>query len=633
MPLPHGAPLLSRISSYPSIMSFLHRRLLPSALGLAIALPASLSALPLRFGSFEGSIDSTLSIGGAWRVQDRDRAFYGITSVGGNPPAPGYQYSVNADDGNLNYNTGLFSAAVKGTHDLELRSGDFGVFVRGSWFYDTEQQDGDRARRPLTDAAKGRVGYDAKLLDAYVVGRFEVGGRKLTVRGGNLVLSWGESTFIQNGINVVNPIDVAKLRVPGSELKEALAPVPMISFSYPISDELTVEGFYQLGWRRTEIDPPGTYFSTNDFAGIGGSRVYLGFGAVPDSAPFGFVPRGPDTKPSDSGQGGIALRYLATALNSTEFGFYFTRYHSRLPVVSARTPSAPISVAYIQARVPVLMGTGLSQAAATAQATQEAFFASAATGQYLIEYPEDISLFGVSFNTDLGTTGISLQGEVSLKTDVPLQADDVELLFAALGAINPAFAANNQLGNYLGQLSTYVPGFRRHDVWQAQMTATKVTSPFLGASQWAIVGELGMTQVPQLPDQSVLRYDGPGSFTSGSQAALIGTGNGTVPVTPAALFADRTSWGYQVAARGDFNNAFMGGNLSTIFAFAHDFRGTTPLPIGNFIQGRKTYTFGLDYVYQNAWVAELRYTLYAGGGAANLIADRDFVSATLKYSF
>ena len=52
------------------------------------------------------------------------------------------------------------------------------------------------------------------------------------------------------------------------------------------------------------------------------------------------------------------------------------------------------------------------------------------TARYIIEYPEDIQLYGVSFNAEIGATGISLQGEVSYREDVPLQVDDVELLLA-----------------------------------------------------------------------------------------------------------------------------------------------------------------------------------------------------------
>ena len=49
--------------------------------------------------------------------------------------------------------------------------------------------------------------------------------------------------------------------------------------------------------------------------------------------------RASDRDPSDSGQWGVALRHFAEELNNTEFGFYFINYHSRLPIVSARTGS------------------------------------------------------------------------------------------------------------------------------------------------------------------------------------------------------------------------------------------------------------------------------------------------------
>ena len=62
-------------------------------------------------------------------------------------------------------------------------------------------------------------------------------------------------------------------------------------------------------------------------------------------------------------------------------------------------------------------------------------------------------MLGVSFNTSLGRTGISWQGEISLKNDVPLQIDDVELLFATLSTLAPQFGANNQIGNFLANMA------------------------------------------------------------------------------------------------------------------------------------------------------------------------------------
>ena len=48
----------------------------------------------------------------------------------------------------------------------------------------------------------------------------------------NTVLNINGSNVEWNGINVVNPIDVSKLRVAGAELKEAFLPVDMIWGSF-----------------------------------------------------------------------------------------------------------------------------------------------------------------------------------------------------------------------------------------------------------------------------------------------------------------------------------------------------------------------------------------------------------------
>ena len=77
----------------------------------------------------------------------------------------------------------------------------------------------------------------------------------------------------------------------------------------------------------------------------------------------------------------------------------------------------------------------------------------------------------------------------------------------------------------------------------------------------------------------------------------------------------------------------MSTNVSPLIQFAHDVNGTTPQPVGNFLDGRKSVTLGVDLTYQNAWGVTIRYTDYSGGGRYNLIGDRDFVSVTMKYSF
>ena len=45
----------------------------------------------------------------------------------------------------------------------------------------------------------------------------------------------------------------------------------------------------------------------------------------------------------------------------------------------------------------------------------------AQTGHYFVEYPEDVQLLGLSFNTVLGASGWALQGDYALHLDAPLQ--------------------------------------------------------------------------------------------------------------------------------------------------------------------------------------------------------------------
>ena len=126
----------------------------------------------------------------------------------------------------------------------------------------------------MSDDALELVGRDAELLDAYVSWDFAAGDVYGQVRVGDQVLSWGESTFIQNGINVINPFDVSKLRVPGAELKEGLVPVGMVSASVSPNEYLSFEGFYQYDWEKVEIDPPGSYWSVITSYSIHYTKLY-----------------------------------------------------------------------------------------------------------------------------------------------------------------------------------------------------------------------------------------------------------------------------------------------------------------------------------------------------------------------
>jgi len=609
---------------------------LPGALVAAMLFLTSASTQAIQFSSGElsGSFDTTISYGAAWRASDLDEDNIGKAAINplvfmldnaGQRAAPG-RWSVNSDDGNLNYPDGgdLVSHTIKFTSELDITWRNFGAFTRFMGFYDFENEGKDF----LSEEADERVGKDIRLLDLYFWGEHEVGDRFLNWRLGRQVVSWGESTFIQGGINVINSVDVSRLRVAGAELKEAFEGVNMLWGTIDLTPTLALEALYMFEYRRIIPDPAGSYFGTNDIATPGGSYVMLGFGAVPQpvtnpdlfdtvclqggasDSPLppqlvgagcaGAVPRTDSRFPSDSGQFGVALRWFVESLNSTEFGFYFLNYHSRLPLISG--------------------------IAATGQAPS--------SGRYFTEYPEDIQLWGASFNSNIGTWALS--GEVSYRPNAPLQVDDVELLFAALTPLNILFPApvlqfKSQLGDF--DWGEEIRGWDEFKSWQAQATTTKLFGPnnFLKANEVAFVAEAGFNYVSDLPDKDYLRFNGPGTDTGGGADYL--SGDFRNPETEPAGFADDFSWGYRLLARATYNNAFGAVTVLPRIAWAHDVSGTTPGPGGSFIDGRKTFTVGVGFNYLQKWVFDFAYTNYGGGGRYNLLTDRDFYAASVRYSF
>jgi hypothetical protein len=683
----------SRPASKHPLVHRIHVLLASVLVVLPISMATPAAAFQFSLGDeVSGNLDTTLSYGAAWRMKDQDPDLIG-TANGGNA------YSVNYDDGNLNYDQGdLINHTAKITSELALNWRNFGLFVRGTAFYDFENNDGSRQRTELSSDAKDMVGKDATLLDAYINWDFDIASAPAQLRVGQQVLSWGESTFIQNGINIINPFDVSKLRVAGAELREGLVPVGMISGSISATENISFEGFYQYEWEETKIDPTGSYWSTNDFAGEGGQKVMLGWGDIADNGnatatdTLMAVPRASNVYADDDGQYGVAMRLFVPGLNDTEFGFYFVNYHSRLPVlssqtgnlegltaagtISAVTPDIITSViinggdptSAITTYSPVIgadaaiaiagtaaqayaASSGDAATTASAAGTVARVFATdayAKTARYQVEYPEDIKLYGLSFNTLLQSSGIALQGEVSHKQDVPLQLDDIELLLATLEPLsNPVQDPNySQFNNTLsvadiianqGQ-SIYIQGYDLFDITQAQMTATKLFGPTLGASQFTLVGEVGITHVHGMPDKNDMRLDGPGTPVSGNP---LHSDSSTYPLAahsgkeaePSSAFADPTSWGYRMVAKLDFNNAIGSVTLSPRIAWAHDVKGTTPGPGGNFVEGRKAVTLGLGANYQNKWATDVSYTEFFGAGRYNLINDRDFLAAEIKYFF
>ena len=688
--------------------------------GLLLAAPPA-HAAEFSSGELRGSFDVTLSHGATWRTGKRKDSLTGL----------------NSDDGGRNYDRGLVSNTSKVTGELELEHGRFGAFARVNGFVDFENENGRRAYRPLSDDAKELVGKDLEVLDLYVTGAFDAGDTAIDARLGNHVLNWGESTFIQNGINVINPFDVGKLRTPGAELRDALEPVPLVSAAVAPTPALSLEGFYQLAWKKTEIDPSGTYFSTNDYAGAGGNAAYISDprfadfitdmgGPTPGSSldalspavsadlaalaatPTGMalkmdcrlasaaptfsgsdclrfhrnfmsVTRSPDRDPDDSGQWGIAARYLAENLNNTEFGLYFVNHHSRLPLVSAMygspagyqrglaaagAVSAPGSntVAAISSQVTPLVTQGVTQAVRQQIAETVAAAVPPGTPQSVIDSQVAARLAAPETRRQIAT-----EIETQVRSRVGASAGGV----AAALAIDHYGDAARYFIEYPEDLKVFGVSF----------------STQLGASGWALQGEYSFhPDTPLQRTETSLFREGLHPLTEAlarrgtpELEALLGTrlqgyverdvsqlqvtatrvfgpvagADGMAFITEAAVMhvhdmpdkdttpldtggigdeiADATSFGYRAAARLDYNNAIGAARLSPYAQFQHDVNGSSPGPSGPFVDGRTVLTLGVGVSYLERWQGNLGYTMHGGGN--NQLSDRDFISASVKYAF
>jgi Protein of unknown function (DUF1302) len=287
--------------------------LLSSVAAITLLSAMNAQAVETKFGDVDIVFDTTVSFGASMRTADREDQFLsesnggpvdpreaGLVAFGGAFNGPrtslcssaaacsglgvgilGAQFltanpdnfdgSVNADDARLNFDGGdLLGATFKANHDLQMTWRNYKLFARAIGFYDVILADegaGDRSQ--VTDDAIGDVGRNYELLDLFVSADYTIADLPVNLRLGKQVINWGESTFILNGNNVFNPIDVAAFRRPGSEIKEALVPLNAFSGSVSLPFDVSLSGYYALNWEPFELDPSGTAFSTSDVVAAG----------------------------------------------------------------------------------------------------------------------------------------------------------------------------------------------------------------------------------------------------------------------------------------------------------------------------------------------------------------------------
>ncbi|MCL6271421.1 DUF1302 domain-containing protein [Sansalvadorimonas sp. 2012CJ34-2] len=584
------------------------RGLRPLTAAVALALGSSAYAIEFSHGEIEGSFNSQLSIGASWSLEDASTKTIAVGNGGSG-------YSNSSDDGKLNFKKGeTFSEIFKGVHDLSLTYKNYGAFVRGKYWYDHRLKNDNvrhghfptgyqptRTSKKLDDSDFDDLAKfsGVELLDAYVYGDFEIGDMLLDARLGRQVVSWGESTFIRGGINEANPVDVSSFRRPGAEIKEGLMPVNMAFGNIALTDNLSLEAFYQFEWKKTVVDGCGTFFSTTDL--IGGGCDYATIGGSNPSNPDYIananasatkLQRLADNDAKDSGQFGISARYYAAELNDTEFGVYFMNYHSRTPILSGMvTPAGKPAFA----------------------------------GQYYLDYPENIRLYGLSFSTSVNDYSVS--GEISYRPNMPVQINPVELLLGSLyGGTAPHLSLENDRVIAAG-LGKPLRGYDRVEATQAQVTVARFIEQVFGASRLTLLGEVGFSHTGALASTDDHRYGRSFVFGLGEKASCPAV---SASVCTVDGFVTTDSWGYRLLGMLEYNNVFAGVNLKPRVAYAHDVNGYSAN--GTFLEGRQALTVGVGADYLSKYNASLSVTKF-WGGKYNITKDRDFASFSLGVSF
>lgn len=642
---------------------------------LPLLVAAHAQAVEFSFADDEisGSIDTTVSYGQLWRVQGQDKT----------------NNDINTNDGNRNFNTGLVSEVFKITTDMEVTYQNYGAFVRGTAFYDTQimdkrndYYDTSLAYQPsqnvpkddsFTRGTRHSAGRNAEILDAYVYGNWDIANMPVGVRFGKQVFNWGEGLFYRGGVNTTNPVDAGKFRLPGAEVKEVLVPVEALSFSVGLTDNLSMDAFYQFNWKESAIDPVGTFFSETDLFGEGGNTAYndfAGTGLAPAIAGYqasanplnpalpllqgtGLYQNGvtkaygnilkvadvtSDINAKNDGQYGFSFKYIAESLNSTEFGAYLVNYHAKEPTIYADLNGYQ-GVDLVA--LATLLNGGVFNPAFLPAAGGLATVDMLGSTQAKREYAEDIRMYGMSFNTTLNET--SVFGEMAYRPNLPVGISATNDLLGDFvlqgGSLANNFGGNKGSGIIAGQQidrSSRVSNSRRVEAFNLSIGAIHNFGNVLSFDSLFGVAELASEHLrgDSLKYGAIQATAVPGVLAP-QERCIAGRAN-TSYSTDAAMAkqdcASADAYGYTLVLSGTWNDVYAGVNLSPFTVFKHDFQGNSH-QTGNFIEDRKAYTLGLRASYLNSLEAEIQYTEFMGAGQSNSGRDRDNIGLNVKYSF
>lgn len=552
----------------------LNNRLTPIAsvvigMGMCIAAPV-FAGEPIEFANgmkLDWRVNTTYTL--STRLESPDKKL--AANAGGN-------------DGDNNFDKGALTANRLGVlFDATLSKGDSGFVMSASTFYDDVYHHANDNTGPVNKAGdvdefthqarKYHGGY-TRLLDAYGYTSFNMGSSRATVRLGKHVVSWGEGLFFPGISLAQGPADGTKTGIPGTETKDQLLPEDQASMLLEVTPTWSLMAHAQYGWHETIAPAPGSFLSTSDGVGEGGSCLgpFMSIPALQFSG-CSFGKRGRDITPDETGQWGVGTRYRVT--DETEVGLYYLNFHDRtpLPEINAFSPGG------------LSIGGGRR----------------IGNGSYRVHFFDDVKLIGATFSTTSGPASIA--GEISFKEGAPVLVNTV---------VSPTTGAT-------------IPNPTRADVMQANVNAMFNFGRTPLADQTLLLAELAYVEIT-----GVKARKAPGVEALGPAAVFFPASN--------ELSFGKRGLAFSTTLSLTYPGVFAGWDLAVPISYSQQLDGRTltggvggegdiRYSIGASLTYNRNLQIGLTYLGYSGKSEVANLT------EQRLLTDRDQISLVVKYSF
>ena len=590
------------------------------ALPITKAPPPATTPLPghYKIGEIDLSVSGVATLGTAVRTTGRDAVLV--------PPQNGRAIGIpgkavggaNADDGNLNWDSGRPVSTVAKTFvavDANYRE-KVGVFLRGMSWYDYTLANqgvpwGNTSGGYLSGNPLSQNGWDPRARsfgfapqEAYAYVKHRAGDAAFEGRVGDILVPWGLPTMIPGGYSAaVNAIDFAALNRPGVQPEEILAPTPGAWARVGLFDRATLEAFTLFTAPRSTLPGCGTLYTAADWVAPGCNKVVFGPNADPVALATGFSIDRDATPANHDAQFGVGGSYTIKEIG-TRFGAYYSHVDYSIPTAAVVTSMRAAPALFI----PNVPGNPT----------------------YFERYAPGVDSFALNFTTQI--KGTTVYGEYVYKPNAPIQYNAADVLNALLSPVAPTqlralFAA--------AAPGSVINAYDRLQVGNLVLGGRQVLPGVFGAKALVLGGEFGAKSVYDLPDPNVRRYGRVDVFGLGPVSGF--PSGGCTPTTPAYQcsldgYVSSLAIGYRLTSSLQYENAFVPGlTVTPTVGISHDVKGWSY--DGVFSQDRVLLNlklraeYGKKYFFDVAWNPALQV------GPYDALRDRQIVTFAAGMKF